>query len=141
MNFRKNIQEKSAGFPMAPMIDIVFLLLIHFMAATVFAQWEKKVDISVPTASTATEQQRQMGELILNVDADGRIFINSQPYTDETALELLRQIAGAFQDQPIIVRADKTTNVQQLLHVMDLCREADVWNIALATVTPENQPE
>ncbi|MCQ2402906.1 MAG: biopolymer transporter ExbD [Lentisphaeria bacterium] len=137
MNFKRNIQERSAGFQMAPMIDIVFILLIHFMAATVFAQWEKKVDITVPTASTATEQQRQAGELILNVDSEGRLYINSQPYSDETALELLKQIAGAFQDQPIILRADKETNVQQLLHVMDLCREADVWNIALATVTPQ----
>lgn len=136
MNFRRDIQEKSAGFQMAPMIDIVFLLLIHFMAATVFAQWEKQIEITVPTASTAHEQQRQVGELILNIDQEGRLFINGQLYTDETALELLRQIAGAFQDQPIILRADKATNVQQLLHVMDLCREADVWNIALATVEP-----
>ena len=137
MNFKRNIQERSAGFQMAPMIDIVFILLIHFMAATVFAQWEKKVDITVPTASTATEQQRQTGELILNVDREGRLYINSQPYSDETALELLKQISGAFQDQPIILRADKETSVQQLMHVMDLCREADVWNIALATVTPQ----
>ena len=139
MNFRRNIQEKSPGFQMAPMIDIVFILLIHFMAATVFAQWEKQVDITVPTAKTATEQQRQQGELILNVDSDGAIFINGQPYSDETALELLKQIAGAFQDQPIILRADQTTSVQQLIHVMDLCREADVWNIALATVTPPEE--
>ncbi len=137
MNFRKNIQERSAGFQMAPMLDIVFILLIHFMAATVFAQWEKQVDITVPTASTATEQQRQMGELILNVNAEGQIFINGQMYSDETALSLLKQIAGAFQDQPIILRADQATSVQQLIHVMDLCRQADVWNIALATVTPQ----
>lgn len=137
MNFRKNIQERSAGFQMAPMIDIVFILLIHFMAATVFAQWEKQVDITVPTASTSVEQQRQIGELILNVDAEGQIFINGQLYSDETALDLLKQVSSAFQDQPIILRADKETNVQQLVHVMDLCRQADVWNIALATVTPE----
>ena len=137
MNFKKNIQERSAGFQMAPMIDIVFILLIHFMAATVFAQWEKQVDITVPTASTAKEQTRQIGELILNVNAEGQIFINGQQYSDETTLDLLKQIAGAFQDQPIILRADQTTSVQQLIHVMDICRQADVWNIALATVTPQ----
>ncbi|MCQ2397322.1 MAG: biopolymer transporter ExbD, partial [Lentisphaeria bacterium] len=79
MNFRRNIQEKSPGFQMAPMIDIVFILLIHFMAATVFAQWEKQVDITVPTAKTATEQQRQQGELILKVASDGAIFTNEPP--------------------------------------------------------------
>lgn len=137
MNFRKNIQERPTGFPMAPMLDIVFLLLIHFMAATVFAQWEKQVDITVPTAKTAREQTRHVGELILNVDKEGQLFINGQPYSDQTALELLRQIADAFRDQPIILRADQETSVQSLIHVMDLCREADVWNIALATVTPQ----
>jgi biopolymer transport protein ExbD len=137
MNFRKKLQERGPSFPMAPLLDIVFLLLIHFMAATVFAQWEKQVNIAVPTASTAQEQRRQLGELILNVDKAGQLYINGQPYSSETALELLKQIADAFRDQPIILRADKDTSVQTLLQVMDLCREADIWNVSLATVDPQ----
>lgn len=136
MNFRRRLQERGPSFPMAPLLDIVFLLLIHFMAATVFAQWEKQVNIAVPTASTAQEQRRQLGELILNVDKAGQLYINGQPYSSETALELLKQIADAFRDQPIILRADKDTSVQTLLQVMDLCREADIWNVSLATVDP-----
>ncbi len=137
MNFRRRLQERGPSFPMAPLLDIVFLLLIHFMAATVFAQWEKQVNIAVPTASTAQEQRRQLGELILNVDKAGQLYINGQPYSPETALELLKQIADAFRDQPIILRADKDTSVQTLLQVMDLCREADIWNVSLATVDPQ----
>jgi len=139
MNFRKGIQERGAGFQMAPMLDIIFILLIHFMAATIFAQWENKMDITVPTAKTATAQERQYGEVILNIDEEGRVFINSRQVSDETLLQLLTQISNAFKSQPVILRADRKTNCQQLLHILDICRQADIWNVSFAAIKPEDQ--
>ncbi len=138
MNFRKGIQERSPGFQMAPMLDIIFILLINFMAATIFAQWENKMDITVPTAQTATSQQRQYGEVILNIDEEGRVFINSRQVSDETLLNLLTQISETFKSQPVILRADRKTNCQQLLHVLDICRQADIWNVSFAAIKPED---
>ena len=77
MNFKKNIQETSPGFQMAPMLDIVFILLVHFMAATLYAKWENKLDINVPTADAQALKQRARMEIIINLDKDGAIFINS----------------------------------------------------------------
>ena len=53
MNFKKRLAENSPGFQMAPMLDIVFILLVHFMAATFFAKWENKLDITVPSADSS----------------------------------------------------------------------------------------
>ena len=52
MNFKRHIRDTSESFQMAPMIDIIFILLIHFMAATIFAQWENKLGIQVPAADS-----------------------------------------------------------------------------------------
>lgn len=136
MNFKRNTNESGGGFQMAPMLDIVFILLIHFMAATIFAQWENKMEIQVPTASAAERQTRQPGEVILNIDKDGQVFINSRAISDERLLNLLNSISREFKSQPIILRADRATDCQQLIRVLDICKQADIWNIAFATVAP-----
>ena len=82
MNFKRKITETNAGFQMGPMLDIIFILLIHFMAATIFAQWENKLEIKVPTASSENHSYRQRGEVIINVDEKGVVSINSQELTD-----------------------------------------------------------
>ncbi len=137
MDFKKKIREGQSTFPMASMIDIVFILLIHFMAATIFAQWENKLDITVPTAQSALPHTRQIGEVILNIDSTGKVFINSRPISDEMLLELLTKVADTFKTQPIVLRADKATDCQALIRVLDICRQADVWNIAFATIKPD----
>lgn len=137
MNFKKKFQEHGAGFQMAPMLDIVFILLIHFMAATIFAQWDNKLEIKVPTAANASENDiRQYGEVILNIDRDGKVFINSNEVSDAQLVELLNAIATTFKDQPCIIRPDRDTSCQHLVHVLDLCRGANVWNVAIATAKP-----
>ena len=139
MNFQRHAQERSGGFQMAPMLDIVFILLIHFMAATIFAQWENKLDISVPTATESRPgDRRQQGEVILNIDRNGKVFINSMPISDDSLLNLLDQISATFKSQPILIRADRDTSCQSLLHVLDICRKADIWNISFATIKPED---
>ena len=137
MDFKKKFQEHNAGFQMAPMLDIIFILLIHFMAATIFAQWDNKLDIKVPTAANAAENDiRQYGEVILNLDRDGKVFVNSNEVDDAQLVELLNAISNAFRDQPCIIRPDRETSCQHLVHVLDLCRGANVWNVSIATTKP-----
>ena len=137
MDFKKKFQEHGAGFQMAPMLDIVFILLIHFMAATIFAQWDNKLEIKVPTAANASENDvRQYGEVILNIDQDGKVFINSNEVSEAQLKEILEAISTTFKDQPCIVRPDRETSCQHLVHVLDLCRGANVWNVSIATTKP-----
>lgn len=137
MDFKKKFQEHNAGFQMAPMLDIIFILLIHFMAATIFAQWDNKLDIKVPTAANAAENDiRQYGEVILNLDRDGKVFVNSNEVDDAQLVELLNAISNAFRDQPCVIRPDRETSCQHLVHVLDLCRGANVWNVSIATTKP-----
>ena len=50
MNFQKNNSLSDPGFQLAPMIDIIFLLLAFFITTQIYAQWEQEVDISLPSA-------------------------------------------------------------------------------------------
>ena len=125
------------GFQMAPMIDVVFLLLCFFITTQIFSQWETEIDITLPTAVTGEMPQRLPGEIIINIKAGGETSVN-QRILDEAQLgSLLRDLASLYPGQPVKLRADRAAAYEHVIRVLDKCREADIWNIAFATGVPE----
>lgn len=139
MNFRKRVNESTPGFQMAPMLDIVFILLIQFMAATLFAKWENKLDILVPSADSSVASDRQRLEIIVNIDKEGAIFINSIEMGLPRLREILRTIHAQSAEQPIIIRADQDTRHKDVIKVLDICTELDIRNVAFSTIKPEKE--
>jgi len=139
MNFRKNNQEQSIGFQMAPMVDIIFLLLIFFIAAAVYSQWEAKLEIKVPTSETAEHRPRFPGEAIINIDSSGNFFLNSVRYSPERLKVILRKLSKTYPDQPIVIRADKKTPYSYLVQLLDICAETDIANISFAALNPDKE--
>ena len=137
MNFRKELRSSQAGFQMAPLIDIVFLLLIFFMAAAIYAQYETKIGITVPTAKSGVRETRQPGEIIINIDREGRIFISENEVGFKRLQSLLQHVATEFKNQPVIIRADAQTPHRAVIEVLDICRQVDIWNVAFASL-PED---
>ncbi len=67
---------------LAPMIDIVFLLLIFFIVTWQFSRSETELNVSVPTAEEGSELNRPKGEIIINILADGMIKIDMHFLSD-----------------------------------------------------------
>ena len=139
MNFKRTFTDGQRGFPMAPMVDIMFLLLIFFMVATIYAQWETKMGITIPSAETGERGEREQGEIIINVDSDGTIVINNQEMTKKRLQTLLARIHKADRDQPVIIRADAKTDHSDVIDVLDICRKVDIWNVAFSTLPEGNK--
>ena len=137
MNFRSKIKQESIGFQMTPMIDVVFLLLCFFVTSQVFSQWETEIDITLPTAQTGQTPQRLPGEIIVNILASGQIVVNGRNLDDAALGDMLARLAELFPGQPILLRADKATPYEHVIRALDLCRQADIWNISFATGAPE----
>ncbi len=132
MNFRGKYKPEPVGFQLAPMIDIVFLLLCFFVTSQIFSQWEAEIDVKLPTASTAEVQQRLPGEIILNVMKDGSTVVNGRVLREPELEVLLRRLVSLFPGQPVLIRADRQTAYEHVIRVLDLCRQADIWNISFA---------
>lgn len=139
MYFRKEMPKTGLGFQMAPMVDIVFLLLIFFIAAAVYSQWENKLEIQVPTSESAKQRARFPGEAIINIDKDGKFFLNSIEFTPERLTTVLEQLAKTYPDQPVVIRADKQTPCNYLIQLLDICAKTDIANISFATMNPDDE--
>ncbi len=137
MKFRNRSGGQEPGFQIAPMIDVIFLLLCFFVASQVFSQWETEIGIKLPTAETGETPERLPGEIIINIREDGTKVVNSQVLESEDLKSLLERIVGLFPGQPVLIRADKRTDYEHVVAVLDLCRKVDLWNIAFATTADE----
>ncbi|MBP7274761.1 MAG: biopolymer transporter ExbD [Kiritimatiellae bacterium] len=137
MNFRAKLRPEPVGFQLAPMIDVVFLLLCFFMTSQLFAQWEQEIGITLPTASTAETPRRLPGEVILNITREGQVVINAQVLTEARLASQLSRLSNLFPGQPIVIRADRQTPYDHVIRVLDLCRKSGIWNISFATAVPE----
>ena len=133
MNFMKNKRSHAPAVQMASLMDIVFLLLCFFVTSSVFSQWETEVAITLPTAKSATIPGRMPGEIILNLNADGKVPVNGHVLSLEEVTKRLTRIAENFPGQPVVIRADKTCSYETLMSLIDACRTANVWNFSLAT--------
>ncbi len=139
MNFRRpNGKAPDMGFPMAPMIDIVFLLLCFFVSSQIFSQWETEIDITLPTAQSSETPERLPGEIIINLRADGETVVNGKTLGREDLSALLARIVDMFPGQPVLIRADRRTAYEHVIRVLDACRLADIWNISFATNPEES---
>ncbi len=120
----------------APMIDIVFLLLIFFIVTWSYARFETEIDISVPAAAEGKTPKRSVGEIIVNVKKDGAIFVEGKPNSDDELLATLTQVARQYKDQAVILRGDKETAFDHIVAVLNVCQKAGIWNVAFATMQP-----
>lgn len=138
MNFRKQAVPEPAGFQIAPMVDIVFLLLIFFLVTWNFARYETELDVKVPTAKEGKESRRSVGEVIINVKNDGSIVINRKTVSAEELGGTLRKISELYPDQAVVLRGDQSADYRHIVAVLDICRAANIWNVAFATGRPDS---
>ncbi|MEM1441768.1 MAG: biopolymer transporter ExbD [Verrucomicrobiota bacterium] len=137
MKFRDTSVQQGAELELAPMIDVVFLLLIFFIVTWQFARFERDMDISVPAAEEAENTDRQAGEIIVNVRDDGTIILNGREVSDEELLSKLKAISEAYPDQAVILRGASEANFQAIINVLDQIKAAGIWNVAFATTKPQ----
>lgn len=137
MNFRSADRLEATEVQMTPMIDVVFLLLCFFVTSQIYAQWETEIDITLPTAQTGQTPQRLPGEIIINVLQTGETVVNGRTVSEAELGDMLARLADLFPGQPVLLRADKATAYENVIRVLDQCRQADIWNISFATGVPE----
>ena len=141
MKFQSQFGSERTGIQLAPMIDVVFLLLIFFIVLWNYARFETEIDISVPAASAGENPERTIGEIVVNVKKEGAITIEGIERSEEETLEMFRNIVAAYPDQALILRGDKEASFDHIVKVLNLCKEANIWNISFATSQPENKQE
>jgi len=122
---------------LAPMIDILLLLLSFFIITWQFTRSETELSVSVPTAEEGSQKNRARGEIIINILADGSVKVEGSSVTLIQLREKLSAVAKQYKNQPVRIRGDGNVNYQRIVEVIDTCQKSGIWNISFATQRPE----
>lgn len=130
------IPEDSVSFNMAPMIDMVFQLLIFFMVSSHFSTLQS-VELEIPTAVHAVVPRERPDRLVVNIRKDGTISSGGQ---EVATLEDLRTLVRSYQEimpnLKIYLRADKDTPHRHVRSVMNAMGELGIEDFIFGAFKP-----
>ncbi len=115
----------------APLIDIVFLLLVFFMLTSTFMVPEA-IELELPASSSATVTDST--PITVSLDQAGQLTLNGERIELAQLRAAVAVLLEADADAAITLKSDARTEVQQLLAVMDEIRAAGGTEVALATL-------
>jgi len=114
----------------APLIDIVFLLLVFFMLTSTFMVPEA-IELELPESSSASVTDAT--PIIVSLNQTGQLALNGESLELEQLRQAIKPLIKQNADSAVTLKSDARTQVQQLLKVMDEIRAAGGSNVALAT--------
>ena len=126
-------QKEEAKFEMAPMIDMVFLLLVFFMMASQMAQQES-IELKVPEASKSVVPKNRPNRWIVNITADGDLYEGQRPIQLEELSEHLKAQLKLNPKTKVYLRADRNTKHKEVKKVMMEMAKAGVSDFIFATL-------
>lgn len=133
MNLRGRAQPHHPGIQLAPLVDVLLLLLIFFLMTWNAARNENELDVKVPKAAAAKEKSAPIGDIIVNVKADGNVVVNRRTLAPAELSELLKNLVQLNPDQAVVIRGDEAGAYKNIVSVLNTCSEAGVTNVAFAT--------
>lgn len=138
MNFSRK-KRQPLEINLAPMIDVVFLLLIFFMVTTTFNQ-QSELKINLPEAS-GEESFDNEKSVMLTINAEGMYFVSGEdglPHqlvnqNNATLKRALSLAAGNSRTIPFIISADGKTPHQAIVTALDIASQLGFTRITFAT--------
>ncbi len=118
-----------ADINLAPMLDIVFIMLIFFIVTTSFVK-ESGVTVSSPSAQSAAQQESV--NIYIAITAEGEVWIDRKPVDPRSVRAIVARLHADNPEGSVIIQSDEEATTGILVEVMDQVRLAGVEAIAIA---------
>jgi biopolymer transport protein ExbD len=128
MRLKRRVFLEKGHLDIAPLIDVIFLLLVFFMLTSSFI-FQPGIKINLPKALTSEVIQRE--NLIIIITEDNSLYINERRINREELSSRLK--IAAKESKPILIKADRKSSLGKVVEIWDLCRAEGVQKINIAT--------
>ena len=141
MNFQRHLEEVKLDLQIAPLIDVVFLLLIYFMVTAALIKKEGDIGFMLPAPMNQKKPINLPLEALIMVGADGSVELDGIRFSpnDQVLEGLSTQLLGlqaiaSSQQAPFYVNIlpNKETLHKRIIDVMDACAAAKVKNLGFS---------
>lgn len=123
--------NKKDGLNVVPFIDIMLVLLAIVLSVSTFIA-QGKIQIDLPSADSATKEQKDEKKVIVVIDKENKIYIDDI----KTEQDELKQKLSAIQATTLIeLKSDKESKFEGFVKIIDILKEKGHENFAITTVS------
>ncbi len=138
---RHKHKEEEVGFQIAPMIDVVFVIMLFFMVKAGDKQVETELKMKLPSTEASESQDAPPMEEEVTLDEAGEISHNEAPVTTKQLKEVFSRLAEQSKSEgaPVIVTisASPETHWEKVTNVMDAMGAAKIGNVTFSVSDEE----
>lgn len=144
---RRESSEVNLGFQIAPMIDVVFVIMLYFMVMAGAVQVENAHNTKLPgTVSTGTDTPLP-DEIAVRIEDDGQVYLNDDPLDTPDNMALpefgnnlnqLRESSEASKSEVLVtIYANELARYQRVIDVLDALTRAKISNVTFQAGSPD----
>lgn len=126
--------EPSRQINIVPMIDVIFAILTFFILSSLYMTSSTGLPVNLPSAATGEAQTQS--QVVVTIDAQGRLYVDRQPIDANALSTALRAKVEAGNAPLLVINADESVSHGQVVTVMDLARSIPGVRVAIATQRP-----